>query len=273
MIMVASGDGGASLTARSERGAAGAALGGRGERAEKADSGAPQPHIEGTFLYVIACCAPGSGAIGDVARRAARGRGCGGDQKGRAVGIRGLGGDTMRRPLWVRAAGGVGVGGWERTPGACWDRKRLTSRRLSHLLGVAPGVAAPASCRAAQLKFPPLSRKGNVSRIGCLWPGEPPSLRGLRGQRCGLASRISASGPRLSPDLAGLTSGGSCHRPCGLSAGIRLSEPAVDLTGQLFWSWSPMTSSVRTNLLFLVYPWCFRVEQTQMRRYPLALLI
>lgn len=50
MIMVAAGDSGASLTARSERGAAGAALGGRGERAEKADSGAPQPHIEGTFL-------------------------------------------------------------------------------------------------------------------------------------------------------------------------------------------------------------------------------
>lgn len=268
---MAAGDGGASLTARSERGAAGAALGGRGERAEKADSGAPQPHIEGTFLYVIARCAPGSGASGDVARRAARGRGRRGDRTGRAAGIRGLGGDTIRRPPWVRAAGGGG--GWERTPGACWDRKRLTSCRLSHLSGVAPGIAAPASCRAAQLKFPPLSRKENVSRIGCLWPGEPPSLRGLRGQRCGPASRISASGPRLSPDFAGLTSGGSCHRPCGLSAGIRLSEPAVDLTGQLVWSWSPMTSFVRTYLLFLVYPWCFRVEQTQMRRYPLALLI
>lgn len=54
MIMVTAGDSGASLTARSERGAAGAALGGRGERAEKADSGASQPHIEGTLIYVIA---------------------------------------------------------------------------------------------------------------------------------------------------------------------------------------------------------------------------
>lgn len=60
------GDGGASLTARSERGAAGAALGGRGERAEKADSGAPQPHIEGTLIYVIARCAPGTDVSGDA---------------------------------------------------------------------------------------------------------------------------------------------------------------------------------------------------------------
>lgn len=36
MIMVAAGDGGASLTAQSKRGAAGTALVGRGERAEKA---------------------------------------------------------------------------------------------------------------------------------------------------------------------------------------------------------------------------------------------
>lgn len=59
--------------ALSERGAAGTALGGRGERAEKADSAAPQPHIEGTSPYVIARCASGSAASGDVARRAARG--------------------------------------------------------------------------------------------------------------------------------------------------------------------------------------------------------
>lgn len=61
--MVTAGDGGASLTARSERGAAGAALGGRGERAEKADSGAPQPHIEGTLIYVIARCLPGTDVV------------------------------------------------------------------------------------------------------------------------------------------------------------------------------------------------------------------
>ena len=41
MIMVAAGDGGASLTARSERGAAGAALGGRGEAGARALSLGP----------------------------------------------------------------------------------------------------------------------------------------------------------------------------------------------------------------------------------------
>ncbi|XP_072616691.1 uncharacterized protein [Vulpes vulpes] len=61
--------------ARGERAAAGAALGGRGERAEKADSAAPQPHIEGTSPYVIARGASGSAARGDVARTAARGAG------------------------------------------------------------------------------------------------------------------------------------------------------------------------------------------------------
>lgn len=115
--MVVAGDGGTSLTARSERGAAGAALGGRGERAEKADSGAPQPHIEGTFLYVIARCASGSGAISDVARRAVQGRGCGAARAGRAAGIRGLGGDTRRCHPWVRAAGGGrGLGAHARGP-------------------------------------------------------------------------------------------------------------------------------------------------------------
>lgn len=106
MIMVTAGDSGASLTARSERGAAGAALGGRGERAEKADSGASQPHIEGTLIYVIARCAPGTVVSGDVARRATRGRGHVMAVQGRAACIR-----ALRRDLghntefpWVRCA-------------------------------------------------------------------------------------------------------------------------------------------------------------------------
>lgn len=108
MIMVAAGDSGASLTARSERGAAGAALGGRGERAEKADSGSPQPHIEGTFLYVIARCAPGTAASGDVARRAARGRGRVTARPGRAAGHPGPRRGHNAAFPWVRAAGGGG---------------------------------------------------------------------------------------------------------------------------------------------------------------------
>ena len=61
--------------AQGERSAARAALGGRGERAEKADSAAPRPHIEGTSPYVIARGASGSAASGDASRRAARGAG------------------------------------------------------------------------------------------------------------------------------------------------------------------------------------------------------
>ncbi|XP_072639123.1 uncharacterized protein [Canis lupus baileyi] len=49
--------------------------GGGGSGAEKADSAAPQPHIEGTSPYVIARGASGSAARGDVARTAARGAG------------------------------------------------------------------------------------------------------------------------------------------------------------------------------------------------------
>lgn len=91
MIMVTAGDSGASLTERSERGGAGAALGGRGERAEKADSGSLQPHIEGTLIYVIARCAPGTDVSDDAARRAAWGRGRVVLGAGRAAAKRGLG--------------------------------------------------------------------------------------------------------------------------------------------------------------------------------------
>lgn len=139
MIMVTAEDSGASLTARRERGAAGAALGGRGERAEKADSGAPQPHIEGTLIYVIARCAPGSAVSGDVARRPAWGRGHVMAGPEGAEGVRGLGRDTMRsfpgcaRQQWQSTESapraywngkGLGEGptacGWSRRPGVAW---------------------------------------------------------------------------------------------------------------------------------------------------------
>lgn len=208
---MAAGDGGASLTARSERGAAGAALGGRGERAEKADLGAPQPHIEGTFLYVIARCAPGSGASGDVSRRAARGRGRSAARTGRAAGIRGLGWDTMRRlPRPLGCARRAGPGCWERTPGACWDRKRLTSCRLSHLSGVAACSPPPAAPRSSS-SHPFLGRKMSAESDACGRASRPAC--GDYGHSAGLASLISPFGPRLSPDFAGLTSGGAVTGP------------------------------------------------------------
>lgn len=131
------GDGGASLTARSERGAAGAALGGRGERAEKADSGAPQPHIEGTLIYVIARCLPGTDVVvtrhaeqrGGVAKSWLEGRGRPGTWPGH----------NAEFP-WVRAATGAGYG--ECTQG---------------MLGPEGTCGRPAAC--------PLSRLPGVARV------------------------------------------------------------------------------------------------------------
>lgn len=143
----------------------------------------------------------------------------------------------MRRFLGcARRAGGPGGGGGgggdggvrgagHRAPEACWEPEgdsRLIGRprRLSHHLpGVAPGVAAPASRRAPQLKFPPLSRKEKVSSFGCRLPGAPPSRRGRRGRRW-------AGVPDLRPLAPGrpLTPPGRCRRPCGLSAGFRVCK-------------------------------------------------
>lgn len=178
---MAAGDSGASLTARSERGAAGAALGGRGERAEKADSGAPQPHIEGTFLYVIARCAPGSAASGDVARRAARGRGHVTATPGRAAGIRGLGWDTMPCSL-----------GWG-LPGQGGTRGQGTASRVSHLSGVALGQLhpPPASPRSSS-PHPFLGKKMSAELVACC--PAPQNLRDY-GDSAGLASR----GPGIWP--------------------------------------------------------------------------
>lgn len=143
----------------------------------------------------------------------------------------------MRRFLGcAREAGGPGGGGGgggdggvrgagHRAPEACWEPEgdsRLIGRprRLSHHLpGVAPGVAAPASRRAPQLKFPPLSRKEKVSSFGCRLRGAPPSRRGRRGRRW-------AGVPDLRPLAPGrpLTPPGRCRRPCGLSAGFRVCK-------------------------------------------------
>lgn len=116
MIMMATGGRLAALAwqepgARSERDAAGAALGGRGERAEKADSAAPQPHIEGTSSYVIARCASGNVGSGDVARRDARRRGYDLTREGaegKKANIRGLGPGTQcfLAQSWHRKEGG-----------------------------------------------------------------------------------------------------------------------------------------------------------------------
>lgn len=203
-------DSGASLTARRERGAAGAALGGRGERAEKADSGAPQPHIEGTFIYVIARCAPGSAVSDDVARRAAQGRGHAMAGPKRAAGIRGLGQDTMRcspgcaRQQWPST---------ESTPRACWDGKGLAADRRP-AAGVAarvwpgcgPGVAAPASRR---VPTPFSERKCQQNCLSVVRrPAEP---TGTARMAPGWCPGSLTSGPWLPTDVTRLAWGERCR--------------------------------------------------------------
>lgn len=194
MIMVTAEDSGASLTARRERGAAGAALGGRGERAEKADSGAPQPHIEGTFIYVIARCAPGSVVSGDVARRATRGRGHAMARPERAAGIRGLGRDTMR------SSSGCARQQWpstESAPRACGDGKGLAADRRP-----AAGVAARVwpGCGCARLppsSHPFLGKKMSAELYDCC-----PARR--CGEGAGMVSRVSNIRPTAAYGLFGL---------------------------------------------------------------------
>lgn len=129
-----------------------------------------------------------------------------------------------------RAGRGAAEGAAETGGAGCWASRargllgpegnsRLIGRprRLSHHLpGVAPGVAAPASRRAPQLKFPPLSRKEKVSSFGCRCPAR---RRGRRGRRW-------AGVPNLRPLAPGrpLTPPGRCRRPCGLSAGFRVCK-------------------------------------------------
>lgn len=208
MIMVTAGDSGASLTARSERGAAGAALGGRGERAEKADSGASQPHIEGTLIYVIARCGPGTAVSGDVARRAARGRGHAVAVQGRAGGIRALGRDPGHNTEFPGCAV-VRDRETGSTPRACWDRKRLEmdGRPEARVAArVWPGDDSTRLPPSAPLQFPPLSRKESVSRIGRLLSGAQLSLRGLHyGMGPGRCPGSPTSGPRLLTDFTRFT--------------------------------------------------------------------
>lgn len=83
-------------------------------------------------------------------------------------------------------------------------------------------------------------------------PGSPPLAHGCRLSSPGLSREGAVTGPAVSP------LGSYCQS---------------QQSGQLFWSWSPMTSFLRTDLLCLFSPWCFRVEQTKMRRSSLALLI
>lgn len=78
--------------------------GGGGSGRKRPTRALPQPHIEGTLIYVIARCAPGTVVSGDVARRAARGRGHVMAVRGRTAGIRALRRDPGHNTEfpWVR---------------------------------------------------------------------------------------------------------------------------------------------------------------------------